>query len=347
MIKKLLLLSLIILINPNFTKADLQYIEEYTTKTEFPGISGMPNINNTGNIPPQYKNIMNNMLQNTPDIKTFYIKGSKKRVDDHKTNISTIINCLNQKIITVDHGYKTYSTSNMNMYINQIQSWCNQGNIINQQTFSTEIPKQPYINPNQQQGQLTIRTSIRDTGQTELIGTLLAKHYIKEYEISGNPNCIPDMKNVEHIWAINFQPDRFQCPVINNFKACKDKMPPPRPNMPYNQNNCFKNAKYVKEGLNIIPGFEVKKIVELDMSAMIPGRTGNMPAMPQGIPPMMPGNMKSINITEIKNISNQPLPETLFEAPQGYTEVNNGGYNPNNFDFSFYTDVSSMKYKGG
>ncbi|MGD9580375.1 MAG: hypothetical protein AB7V50_03310 [Vampirovibrionia bacterium] len=331
MIKKSILVMVTVLLTANSAFADFKYTEEHITKMQMPGMGMMGGMmggamGGMQGMPPQMMNQMmsqmNQMNQPNVDKRITFVKGNKKRVDELKNNTSLITICDKKQSIRLNHQTRTYFIEDMNQRIKQMESMCNQQG--NSPDFTTEIPQNPYMNnQNQPQGQLIIKNSIIDTKQDEMIGSLKARHYIKTTEISGAPNCMPSMKQQEDVWAANINFEDIECPVFSQFKGC-NKMPN-MPKMP--NNNCFKNAKHINEGLTNIPGFIVKRIMNMDMGQMMQGMGPQGMGMQGSMPDFMGGNMKVEDTTIITDISSNPLPDSLFEIPEGYREESNPHFN--------------------
>lgn len=321
MLKKAIFTLIITLLCSNTVFADFKYTEERVNKMNMPGMGMMGgNMGMMEGMPPGLMNkMMGGMMQPQLDKTTTFIKGNKKREDRMKDNTSTITLCDKKQMIILHHQNKSYVIEDMNQQLRQMEAMCNQP--IDPPEFNTEIPKTPYINNTQEsQGDLVIKTTIIDTKEDEMVGSLLARHYIKTVDISGAPNCMPSMNQREDLWAANIKPETLECPMFSQFTGCKN-MPFMR-KMPQNS-NCFKTAKHINEGLQNIPGFVVKKVMTMDMGSMMQGMGGMNNDMQGGIPPMMGGKMKVEDTTIFTNLSNDPLPDSLFEIPEGYTLNNN------------------------
>lgn len=315
MFKRSMLALIVILISTSSSFADFKYTEEHISKMDMPGMgmmgSGMAGGAMMSGMPPGMMNQMMGAIKQPPaDIKTTYIKGTKKRVDEVKHNTSTITICDKKEIIRLNHQNKTYTLQDMTQRLREMEAMCNQQTT--QQEFNTEIPKNTHNNNTQEpQENLIIKTTIIDTKEDEMIGSLVTRHYIKTVDISGAPNCTPSMKQTEEIWATNIKPETLECPIFAKFSGCKNM--PKLHKMP--NNSCFKNAKHINEGLQSIPGFVVKRVMNMDMGSMMQ----NIGGMQGGMPPMMGSNMKVEDTTIITDMSNNPLPDSLFVIPEGYT----------------------------
>jgi hypothetical protein len=327
--KKTLILAVLltVILTPG-VRADMKYSEQRTTEMSMPdmggmmGMPGMEDMEDMEDMPPQFKNMMQNMMQkmfrSTSNKITTYVKDTKKRVDDHKDNVSTITRCQERQIIKLNHKKKTYKVLDMEQKAKEIEQICSEMKNTEHSEVSTEIPDTPYDNPNQAYpGQLVMKQKLIDTQEEEMIGNLKARHYIKHFEIYGNPNCIPNMKNTEHLWTTNFNPEEIQCPIIQTYKNC---MFPVMKTKPDQRMDCFKNVKHIREGLAEVPGFVVKRVTEINPSQM-----GGGMGMPPGqqMPPMMgaSGTMTTTETIVISDISREPLPDSLFEPPQEYKEL--------------------------
>jgi hypothetical protein len=347
MLKKTLFTLLILILTSNSALADFKYTEVYSSEVKMPGMENLMNeymnqkhqgIKNQQDIPPQYHQMMQSMFgqmnRKITNSKTFYIKGSKKRVDKNNQNTSTITDCDLQRIIELDHNRKSYQITDLKEHIKHMQQFCSQmPDDINSisQTEKLNPPHRHQLPPpgKTPEGQLTIKTSIIDTKQTEKIGKLEARYYIKEVSISGNPSCSPDMTTKEHLWAANFTPEDLQCPLMMQNENCKNIPDFKPPSAQPRQMDCYKNARIINEGLKNIPGFVVKKVTEVDMMKM--SNVYNPTSVK--IPGVMPQTgFKSVNTITITDISKDPLPESLFEISDGYHELpsHNRPYNRNN-----------------
>lgn len=299
--------------------ADFKYTEETKNNLNYQ----MPQV---PDMPPQFQGMMQNMMQqnmqNMSNATTIYIKGSRERRDIQRDNASSITMCDKKQIVGIDHNNKTYTIESMDEQIALMKSICNG-------TSPVAPPNANLAAQKVQPSPLLMKTRIIDTGKDEMIGSLKARHYVKEVFISGNPTCIPDVHTVEHLWATNFQPEEFQCPLLQ-YKDCKEM-----PQIRMNRQDCSQNMKIVKEGLNEVPGFIVKREVVTDMSQIMKGAMGAAP--PAGAMGSMMGGEgnKVTTITLITNISKNPLPATLFEIPAGYKQVSNLG-NDDFKDFQNY-----------
>lgn len=325
--KKIALTLLFLLVCSNYALADMKYTIETETRTSMPGMGAMgmfPGMPNMG--------MMNPMMGQQPSQRrgmTIYVKGNRKRVDDLNNNTSQITICNEQKVIKVNHNNRSFIIIDMNKKLQEMDQTCKQMknmSLPSQEEFSTKIQDNNQNMPPQYKnsgGPLTMITTITDTGEEEMLGDLRARHYIKDFEVSGNPNCMPDMKNREHIWTTNFTPEEIQCPVITNncFKQHPYLLKRP-------QTTCFQNTKIITNGLKNIPGFVVKTEQEMNMGNMM-GMMKNMaPQDGEDMADMqamagMFGQMKTTSYTYIRGVSRDILPDSVFEVPQGYTQNNN------------------------
>ena len=304
--------------------ADFKYTEEHISKMDMPIFAGMPDMNNmqsppnmqgAPNMPGMPPGMMANMMQQMqnppPQIVDVYIKGARKRIDNKNDNKTTLTMCDKRQIVKINHNEKNYVVIPLDQKVKEMEQIC--GSIQNME-FVTETINQPQSGQNNN-GQLIMKTTINDTGQVEQVGSIQAKKYVRVYETYGNPQCMPDTKIEEIVWAANIQFEDLNCPSINKFKGCPElpsmKARPDRGNM-----DCFSKAKIIVQGLRDIPGFIVKREMDIDMGAMMQGAKIPRSGLPDAD---LSGSFKVKEITMIKNTSNNTLPESMFEIPEGYT----------------------------
>lgn len=283
MFRRVILTFIMFFIPTNMTLADFKYTEETSTSMNMQ-MQGMP------------FNFLNNMMSNK-QVETVYIKGSRKRVD--KQNYSTITMCDLNQTVEIDNSKKVYSIKLMQEDKSQINEICKQ------LTDEKYVP--PVANQVPSQGETVMKTKIIDTGLDEIIDNMKARKYLKEFSITGDGSCIPNMKTKEDVWSVDISPEDVICPlsVPNcNFKPVSKNF----------DSSCFNKMKIAKEGISAIPGFEIKKVMYMDMFSMMDTKN-KQPPMFDGM-----GNQMTVTMTRT-NISRSPLVQSLFEIPEAYTKV--------------------------
>lgn len=296
----------VLMINSSF--ADVKYVQKSD-------IYPYMEINQQENIPPDVQLMLLDAAPGSQLTTVNYIKGTKKRTDFEEIGVSTITSCDQNKVVELNHNTRTYSITSLGDWVNFKQGYCK---------LSPDQPERKKA----AKGQLYVKYTTKEAHKTQVVNGFNANKYIRETFISGNQDCQPDIDIIENIWVADLGIDSFQCPVLNSFSNCS---------LPLDPAPCFQDALILRSGVQELPGTIVKTqsriyypgqvMVEFD-DPTVDYATDDED---QEVASIFYGCEEAdttwdtagqlVFTTKLINISEDPLPDEIFEIPSNYTRT--------------------------